>query len=195
MDPARRLALWASPRAGKAAGQQAPVGRRVPFRRLDLGIPRFSTRPTVSFDSHLAPFLALHAPSAGLCGASGHEAGSGSHPRRPSTKAARPVEPAAERGDIYRDPEGTDTPQLWWPARPAGLPGYLRRLLGIAVPNLIAGNNSSLECCTTSSPSPCCMAAWTRHADADSGQDGIKFLCRSPAMTGTLPSPRPWASR
>lgn len=86
-------------------------------------------------------------------------------------------------GDDYRDPEGTDTRNYGGQHGLPGLPGLraiFAELLGIAVPNLIAGNNSSLELMHdivafsmlyggVDSPRP-----WIQE------QDGIKFLCPVP---------------
>jgi len=48
-------------------------------------------------------------------------------------------------GDDYRDDEGTDTRNYGGLHGLAGLRAIFGELLGIPVPNLIAGNNSSLE--------------------------------------------------
>ncbi|WP_324666684.1 hypothetical protein MUW33_3894 [Mycobacterium canetti] len=83
-------------------------------------------------------------------------------------------------GDDYRDPEGTDTRNYGGQHGLPGLRAIFAELLGIAVPNLIAGNNSSLELMHdivafsmlyggVDSPRP-----WIQE------QDGIKFLCPVP---------------
>jgi hypothetical protein len=48
-------------------------------------------------------------------------------------------------GDDYRDQEGTDTRNYGGLHGLPGLRAIFAELLGIPVPNLIAGNNSSLE--------------------------------------------------
>jgi DNA-binding transcriptional MocR family regulator len=83
-------------------------------------------------------------------------------------------------GDDYRDEEGTDTRNYGGQHGLPGLRAIFSELLGIPVPNLIAGNNASLEMMHdvivfsmlhggVDSPRP-----WIKE------QDGIKFLCPVP---------------
>ena len=91
----------------------------------------------------------------------------------------------------YRDDEGTDTRNYGGQHGLPGLRAIFSELLGIPVPNLIAGNNASLELMhdavvfsmlygTVDSPRP-----WVR-------EDAVKFLCPAPgydrhfAITETL---------
>jgi DNA-binding transcriptional MocR family regulator len=83
-------------------------------------------------------------------------------------------------GDDFRDAEGTDTRNYGGLHGLPELRGVFGELLGIGVPNLIAGNNSSLELMHdvtafsmlyggVDSPRP-----WIKE------QDGVKFLCPVP---------------
>ncbi|MBO0884968.1 MAG: aminotransferase class I/II-fold pyridoxal phosphate-dependent enzyme, partial [Mycobacterium sp.] len=83
-------------------------------------------------------------------------------------------------GDDYRDAEGTDTRNYGGLHGLPGLRAIFGELLGVPVPNLIAGNNASLELMHdvivfsmlyggADSPRP-----WIKE------QDGIKFLCPVP---------------
>jgi DNA-binding transcriptional MocR family regulator len=84
--------------------------------------------------------------------------------------------------DAWRDPEGTDTRNYGGQHGLPGLRAIFSELLGIPVPNLIAGNNASLEMMhdaivfallhgTVDSPRP-----WIQ----DLADGGVKFLCPSP---------------
>ena len=68
---------------------------------------------------------------------------------KPSPAAARPVQRAAERcpagPDAFRDGDGTDTRNYGGLHGLPELRAIFGELLGIPVPNLIAGNNASLE--------------------------------------------------
>ncbi|MCV6987056.1 aminotransferase class I/II-fold pyridoxal phosphate-dependent enzyme [Mycobacterium shinjukuense] len=83
-------------------------------------------------------------------------------------------------GDDYRDEDGTDTRNYGGLHGLPGLRAIFGELLGIGVPNLIAGNNSSLELMHD------VVAFSMLHGGVDSPrpwmqeQDGIKFLCPVP---------------
>jgi DNA-binding transcriptional MocR family regulator len=83
-------------------------------------------------------------------------------------------------GNEYRDPEGTDTRNYGGLHGLPGLRAIFSELLGIGVPNLIAGNNSSLELMHD------IVAFSMLYGGVDSQrpwmkeQDGIKFLCPVP---------------
>ena len=62
----------------------------------------------------------------------------------------------------YRDDEGTDTRNYGGQHGLPALRAIFGELLGIPVPNLIAGNNASLELCTTPWCSRCCTVVSTR---------------------------------
>ena len=98
--------------------------------------------------------------------------------------------------DAYRDGEGTDTRNYGGLHGLPELRAIFGELLGIPVPNLIAGNNASLELMHdvvvfsllhggVDSPRP-----WMRTADRPSSS-----CARRPATTGTSRSPRASASR
>ena len=79
----------------------------------------------------------------------------------------------------YRDDEGTDTRNYGGQHGLTGLRAIFGELLGISVPNLIAGNNASLE--LMHDPVVCSML----HGGVDSprpwvAEPAVKFLCPSP---------------
>ena len=98
-------------------------------------------------------------------------------------------------GDGYRDGEGTDTRNYGGLHGLPELRAIFGELLGIPVPNLIAGNNASLEMMHD------VVVFSLLHGGVDSPRPWIRRSRRSsscarlPATTGTSPSPRPWASR
>ncbi len=83
-------------------------------------------------------------------------------------------------GNEYRDPEGTDTRNYGGLHGLPGLRAIFAELLGIPVPNLIAGNNSSLELMHD------IVAFSMLYGGVDSQRpwmkepDGVKFLCPVP---------------
>lgn len=82
-------------------------------------------------------------------------------------------------GDEYRDAEGTDTRNYGGPHGLPGLRAIFGELLGIPVPNLIAGNNSSLEMMHD------IVAFSMLHGGVDSqrpwkDEPSVKFLCPVP---------------
>src|SRR5271166_1954037 len=94
-------------------------------------------------------------------------------------------------GDDYRDAEGTDTRNYGGLHGLPGLRAIFAELLGIPVPNLIAGNNSSLELMHD------IVTFSMLHGGVDSprpwsAEQPVKFLCPSPgydrhfAITETL---------
>ncbi|MDT5219558.1 MAG: hypothetical protein QOF15_1663 [Mycobacterium sp.] len=98
----------------------------------------------------------------------------------------------AQPGDVFRDPEGTDTRNYGGLHGLPGLRAIFAELLGLPVQNLIAGNNASLEFMHD------VVVFSMLHGGVDSPrpwieeQDGIKFLCPVPgydrhfAITETL---------
>ena len=121
------------------------------------------------------------------------------HPRQAVARATGPVQcaaRAARRGEgAYRDGEGTDTRNYGGLHGLPELREIFGELLGIPVPNLIAGNNASLEMMHDA------VVFSLLHGGVDSPGRGFttsrhdQFLCPSPATTATSRSPRPWASR
>ena len=104
-------------------------------------------------------------------------------PRQAVARAAGPVQCAAElpgRGEgAYRDGEGTDTRNYGGLHGLPELREIFGELLGIPVPNLIAGNNASLEMMHDA------VVFSLLHGGVDSPrpwiqEPAIKFLCPSP---------------
>ena len=117
------------------------------------------------------------------------EAVPGSDPGQALERAARPFQRAAEPSRAeYRDEDGTDTRNYGGLHGLPGLRAIFGELLGIGVPNLIAGNNASLELMHDT------VVFSLLHGGVDSPRPWsqepvVKFLCPPRAMTGTSPSP------
>ena len=97
-------------------------------------------------------------------------------------------------GADFRDGEGTDTRNYGGLHGLPELRAVFGELLGIPVPNLIAGNNSSLELMHD------IVTFSMLHGGVDSprpwsAEQRSNSCVRRPATTGTSRSPRPWASR
>ena len=98
-------------------------------------------------------------------------------------------------GDDFRDGEGTDTRNYGGLHGLPELRAIFGELLGIPVPNLIAGNNASLELMHD------VVVFSMLHGGVDSPRPWIaraapsSSCARRPATTGTSRSPRPSASR
>ena len=100
-------------------------------------------------------------------------------PRQAVAGAARPVQRAAEPSgddDDFRDGEGTDTRNYGGLHGLPELRAIFGELLGIPVPNLIAGNNASLELMHD------VVVYSMLHGGVDSprpwiGEPAVKFLC------------------
>ena len=107
----------------------------------------------------------------------------GPDPRQAVACAAGPVqraaEPAGRREGCYRDGDGTDTRNYGGLHGLPELRAIFGELLGIPVPNLIAGNNASLEMMHDA------VVFSLLHGVADSprpwsDEPDVKFLCPSP---------------
>ena len=107
----------------------------------------------------------------------------GPHPRQAVAGAARPVQCAAELPgsgkDAFRDGDGTDTRNYGGLHGLPELRAIFGELLGIPVPNLLAGNNASLELMHD------VVVYSMLHGGVDSArpwiaEPAVKFLCPSP---------------
>ena len=124
----------------------------------------------------------------------GQEAQARPDPRQAVAGAARSVQRAAEpaRRDDYRDGDGTDTRNYGGLHGLPELRAIFGELLGIPVPNLIAGNNASLELMHDVVVFSMLHGGVDSRAAVDRTSRAVKFLCPAPgydrhfAITETL---------